>query len=337
MTIEGFQDATGNVAGKTIPTESRIEGTLEALSTVIADGKRQIESETGDKVIAPFTLIVPMYNEQDAVDKTLEQLTECLDQFGVEYELIAVNDGSTDQTPERLARWTDRVNVIHHPRNKGYGASLKTALMRAKHDWIVITDADGSYPNERIPELLEKAQDFDMVVGARTGANVQYPFMRKVAKAFLVRFAEWLSGNTIPDMNSGLRVFRKKIAKKFIKLYPNGFSFTTTITLAMLTNGYRVLYEPIDYHARIGKSKIQPIRDTLRFTQLILRTSMYFAPLRVFLPVSMIFSLGFLVSLSNDLFILSDLTESTLIMMVASMQFLMFALLADLIAKRSGT
>ncbi|MCA9155878.1 MAG: hypothetical protein KDA38_13865, partial [Planctomycetales bacterium] len=139
----------------------------------------------------------------------------------------------------------------------------------------------------------------------------------------------------IPDLNSGMRVFRKSVVERFLNILPDGFSFTTTITLAMLTNNYVVHYEPIAYHPRVGRSKIRPIRDTLRFVQLILRTGMYFAPLRVFLPVATVFFLGFLVTLSLDVYH-GNLNERTLLLLVAATQLGMFALLADMIDKRSG-
>jgi hypothetical protein len=174
-----------------------------------------------------------------------------------------------------------------------------------------------------------------MVVGARTSANVEYSALRRVPKWFLKRFAEWLTRREIPDINSGLRVFRRDTAARFARILPDSFSFTTTLTLAMLTNGYTVHYEPIDYRRRVGRSKIKPIRDTLGIAQLILRTGMYFAPLRVFFPVALLFGAGFLVSLCIDVFARRDLTEATLVLLVASTQIAMFALLADMIDKRS--
>jgi glycosyltransferase involved in cell wall biosynthesis len=228
------------------------------------------------------------------------------------------------------------VRVLTHQQNRGYGAALKTGIRQAKHDLIVITDSDGTYPNERIPDLVALSREADMVVGSRTGDNVTYPLIRKIPKLFLKRFAEWMAHQPIPDMNSGLRVFRKSVAERFLNILPNGFSFTTTITLAMMTNGYSVHYEPIDYHPRVGKSKIKPIRDTLRFVQLILRTGMYFAPLRVFLPVAAVFFSGFLFTLYQDIFIRNDLTERTLILFVTATQLCMFSLLADMIDKRSS-
>ena len=140
----------------------------------------------------------------------------------------------------------------------------------------------------------------------------------------------------IPDLNSGLRVFRKSVVERFLDILPDTFSFTTTITLAMLTNRYVVHYEPIDYHPRIGKSKFKAVSDTLRLVRLILQAGIYFAPLRVFLPVAGVFFVGFLVTLFQDVFIRHDLTERTLILFVSATQLGMFALLADMIDKRTG-
>jgi glycosyltransferase involved in cell wall biosynthesis len=289
----------------------------------------------GSQRVPAFSVVIPAYNEEGAIDSTLDHLIEQLASRNCEYEIIVVDDGSNDLTREVLARRQD-VCVFEHRRNRGYGAALKTGIRHAKHDLIVITDSDGTYPNERIPDLVALASDTDMVVGSRNGPEVEYPLIRKIPKWFLRRFAEWMARQEIPDLNSGLRVFRKDTAQRFLKILPNGFSFTTTITLAMLTNGYAVHYEPINYYARIGKSKIRPVKDTLNFVQLILRTVMYFAPLRVFLPVAGAFFVGFLASLFQDVFILQDLTERTFILFVTAVQLAMFALLADMIDKRTG-
>ena len=317
-----------------------IDATLASAQSMVEQARAEQAGEpstpNGKLVCQPFSLIIPVYNEEDAIDQTIIELNQTFAELDSPYEILVVNDGSSDATAEHLANWTDNITVINHETNSGYGASLKTGIRHAQYDWIVITDADGSYPNHRIPELVNLARRYDMVVGARTGANVTYSKIRSIPKWFLVRFAKWLSNRQIPDLNSGLRVFRKDVAMRFIKLYPNGFSFTTTITMAMLTNRYRVHYEPVDYHARIGNSKIQPIRDTIRFTQLILRMGMYFAPLRVILPISGLFFAAFLGSLCNDVFVRADLTESTLILLVSATQLGVFALLADMIDKRSA-
>ncbi len=281
-----------------------------------------------------FSLVLPVYNEEEAIAFTLDHLHETLRSADGEYEIIAVNDGSKDRTGEILRSRSD-IRLIEHRRNRGYGAALKTGIRNAKYPLIVITDADGTYPNERIPELVRLATQADMVVGARIGANVEYPTIRKIPKWFLVRFAQWVAQASIPDLNSGLRVFRKSTVERFLKILPDTFSFTTTITIAMLTNNYIVHYEPIDYRYRVGKSKIKPIRDTLRFVQLILRTGVYFAPLRVFLPLATVFFLGCMFTLFQDIFVREDLTERTLILFIAATQTAMFALLADMIDKRT--
>ena len=303
---------------------------------------------------SPFSVVIPVYNEELSIAATLEHLREILSAAGCEYEIIAVNDGSTDRTgeilrssiqgnspdklpaPELANLRPSNLRIIEHDRNLGYGAALKTGIRQAKYPLIAITDADSTYPNDRIPELVALAREADMVVGARIGANVRYPTLRKIPKWFLVRFAQWVTKSRIPDLNSGLRVFRKSIVEKFINILPDNFSFTTTITIAMLTNYYIVRYEPIDYHARVGKSKIKPIRDTLRFLQIVLRTGTYFAPMRVFMPVAVFFFVGFAIALVRDIVIEQNLTDKTVILLVTFTQLAMFALLADMIDKRSG-
>jgi glycosyltransferase involved in cell wall biosynthesis len=292
------------------------------------------EFNPSDALCPAFSLIIPAYNEQNGIIPVLDELQATLNVATCEYEIIVVNDGSTDDTG-KLLRPYKGIRLVEHRRNCGYGASLKTGIRHAKYPWIVITDADGTYPNDRIPHLVSLTAQADMVVGARIGANVRYSNLRKIPKWFLVRFAQWLTRSHIPDLNSGLRVFRKSIAERFLTILPNNFSFTTSITVAMLMNNYTVHYEPIDYHARVGKSKIKPIRDTLRFVQLILRTGVYFAPLRIFMPLSGLFFAGFLVSLLQNLWV-QDLTERTLILLIAATQIGMFALLADMIDKRTG-
>lgn len=285
-------------------------------------------------VLPSFSIVIPIYNEENSITLTLDELQKILNIAQCEYEVIVVNDGSTDNSQSILAI-RDDIKLIVHNQNRGYGAALKTGINQAKYPLIVITDADGTYPNDMILSLVSLSESADMVVGARVGLNVTYSNLRKIPKWFLVRFAQWITNTTIPDLNSGLRVLRKTEVEKFKKILPNTFSFTTTITIALLTNGYTVNYVPINYYHRQGKSKIKPIKDTLNFVQLILRTGIYFAPLRVFLPIAGIFFVGFLFTLSQDIFVREDLTERTLILLIASSQTIMFALLADMIEKRT--
>jgi glycosyltransferase involved in cell wall biosynthesis len=285
-----------------------------------------------------FSVIVPCFNEQEAIVDTLQSLRENLAGLS-DYELIVINDGSTDGTAalvSELAGQDDDLLVVTHDRNRGYGASLKTGIRHATSDWIAITDADGTYPNERLADLVALTERFDMVVGSRTAPGAKYPFLRRIPKYFLRVYASWLAREPIPDLNSGMRVFRKDLAEQFLNVLPDGFSFTTTITLALLTNRYRVFYLPISYTQRIGKSKIQPIRDTLRFFQLIVRTGVYFAPLRFFAPFIALLTAAFSCAFAYDVFFLRNLTDKTLILFMFTMNTMFFALLADMIDKRSG-
>lgn len=286
------------------------------------------------------TLVIPAYNEELGIEGVVNRLV-ALD-LGVPFELLIVNDGSTDSTAEILARLEpdiDILRVIQHPGNRGYGASLKTGFGAAKHDVVVITDADGTYPEDRISDLLDRIDDgAEMAVGARIGKDVHIPLIRRPAKAALRMLASYLASTPIPDLNSGLRAFRRELVMAYRPILPEGFSFTTTITLASLTNGHRVDYITIDYAQREGRSKIRPIRDTLGFTALIIRTVLYFNPLKVFYPVAAVLSLAVLVSLIYDMKFVTgapDLGDKTVLLFVAAVQVLAVGLLADLIEKKS--
>lgn len=279
------------------------------------------------------TILIPAYNEENGIGPVLDQLKQVMADSGLEYEILVVDDGSRDGTAQVVKEHD--VHLVQHVVNRGYGAALKTGLRQAKHELIVITDADGTYPNERIPELIAEIHDCDMVVGARTGANTHVPLVRKPAKWAITRLAESISGSEIPDLNSGLRVFRKSLAMEFYHLYPKGFSFTTTITLAMLSNDYPVKFIPIDYHARVGNSKIRPIRDTANFVHLILRTVMYFAPLRIFLRLALLLFVAAVAVGAYSLIFLGRLMDvTTVILAVAALQAAMTGMLADLVDKR---
>lgn len=278
-----------------------------------------------------YTILIPAYNEFSSIVETINHIKELPGDF----EIIVIDDGSTDKTYE-LARTTG-VKVVRHLENKGYGASLKTGVMQASHDIIVITDADGTYPNERIPELVRLFVEdgYDMVVGARTGEDVNIPLVRLPAKWVLNKLANVLTGAKIPDLNSGLRVMDKGIILRFFNIICDGFSFTTTITLCMLTNQYNVKYIPINYHVRHGKSKIKPVRDTLNFLQLILRTSMYFEPLKIFIPASISLFVSAWVVFFGSYFFLNKIMDVTFgVILMSSVTMLAIGMLADLIDKR---
>lgn len=284
-----------------------------------------------------MTLVVPAYNEEDGIEGVVRRLAAL--ELGVPLELLVVEDGSTDRTRERLTQLeaeVDVLRVIEHGVNRGYGAALKTGFGAASNDVVVITDADGTYPEDRIVDLLKHIDaGAEMAVGARTGASVHVPLIRKPAKWALTRLASYLAGVRIPDLNSGLRAFRRELVLKYRPILPDGFSFTTTITLASLTNAHRVAYESIDYAQRSGKSKISPIKDTLRFISLILRTVTYFNPLKVFYPVAGFLAVALTASLGWDVFVDKNLGDKSVALFVALVQVLSIGLIADLIDKKS--
>lgn len=292
---------------------------------------------SADTSTLAVSILIPAFNEEGAIEETVKKISEQRQYFR-EIEIVVINDGSEDRTGE-IARGLP-VTLLEHPVNRGYGAALKTGLQRAKHDIIIIADADGTYPLEDIPKLAADMGEFDMVVGARTGAVVQVPWMRKPGKWIITRLAVYLSGQQIPDLNSGLRIFRREVALRFLSLYPDGFSFTTTITLAMLTNHYRVKFVPINYMRRIGKSSIKPIRDFTNFTILIIRICACFNPLNVFVPPALLLILAGLVKGTIDYtgfldpYAAGHLGMLSIALALTGVQMLFIGLLADLIDRR---
>lgn len=288
------------------------------------------EKESSEKIsYPPISIIIPAYNEEKAIVSQIEAIKNVLDMHKITYELIVVDDGSSDDTAKQVQK--SGVCLIHHPENRGYGAALKTGISAAKNETIVIIDADVTYPAEKIPSLLTKAHEYDMVVGARTGSNVHIPFIRKPAKWFLQKLAGYLAGRPIPDLNSGLRVMKKPIVKMFYSILPSGFSFTTTITLAFFCNDYSIYYLPIEYKKRVGNSKIRPVH-AYYFLLLILRTIVYFNPLKVFLPLGGVLFLAGLGKFIYDIF-LNNLSESAILGFLGGIIIWAIGLLSDQIAK----
>jgi len=277
------------------------------------------------------SVIVPAFNEEGAVAEDLGAIKQVLESAGLRYELMVVDDGSTDGTAEQV-RAVEDVVLHQHATNRGYGAALKTGIRHAHGDIIVITDADGTYPAEVIPDLVADVAECDMAVGARTGEVVQVPLLRKPAKWFITRLASYLSETRIPDLNSGLRAFRRRAVMPFFGMLPSGFSFTTTITLAMLCNGLDVRFRPIDYRQRTGRSKIRPLQDTYNFILLIVRTICYFNPLKVFVPLASIVFLGGLVKLIVNVAMAHRVASTEVLLIVAAVQLAMTGLVADAVA-----
>ena len=284
--------------------------------------KREADSEA----LTPpdVTVVIPAFNEEGAVRDEVEALHRVMTALGRPFEILVVDDGSTDDTASEAAKAPCR--VLRQPENRGYGAALKRGIRAARSERVIITDADGTYPAEEIPRLLERA-DHEMVVGARIGANVHAPLVRRPAKFCLRMLASFLAGRLIPDLNSGLRVLRRSVIARFAHILPDGFSFTTTITLAMLCNGHSVAYAPIDYHRRIGKSKIRP-SHAYHFLILILRVIVLFNPLKVFLPLGGLLFLAGVAKVVHDI-VVGNLSESAVMAILGAIIIWALGLLAD--------
>ncbi len=281
------------------------------------------------------SIIIPAYNEREGITHVIESLRLLKEKHGPRWEIIVVDDGSTDGTSEMVKNFGD-VILIQHPLNRGYGAAIKTGIRHAKYNTLVISDADGTYPVNDIPKLIAQLPKNDMVVGARHINSSNIPLSRRPAKWMLNKLANYLTGIKIPDLNSGLRVMKKDILLKYLHLLPDGFSFTTTITLAMLTNNYDVEFVPIEYKIRSGRSKIRPIRDTMNFIQLIIRTVLYFDPLKIFLPISAFFFISSIaVLILSYLFTPKVMDITTVILFISGVQILAIGMIADLIDKRN--
>jgi len=288
-----------------------------------------------DEQVEGVSLIVPVFNEVGSVQHVLDCILNVLANLGQPAELIIVDDGSDDGSAEILRTYTNRAKIYFHGTNCGYGAALKTGIQAAKYSMVAITDADETYPFDDLPKLVNGMQNYDMVVGARTGSKVHIPLSRRPAKWLLNKLSNYLAETQIPDLNSGFRVFRRDLALNYQHILSNRFSFTTILTLVMIVDGYRVKWEPIDYYKRSGKSKIKPI-DALAFLILIVRTITYFNPLRFFLPVALfLFIFGF-GRLCYDVFWLHNLTDSTTLLFLFALQVGLIGILADLIVRRSG-
>ncbi|MCA8883686.1 MAG: glycosyltransferase family 2 protein [Rhodobacteraceae bacterium] len=276
-----------------------------------------------------LSVVIPAYNEENAVRSTVEDVRTTLDATGILYEIIVVDDGSADNT--RAEAKASGAIVAWNDVNSGYGATLKRGVKMAKHEYVAILDADGTYPARFLPGMLELARDQDMVVGDRGAAMRNVPLMRRPAKKFLNWLASFLAQRKLNDINSGLRVFRTKELIPFLPLLPQNFSFTTTITLCMSCNGKRMIYTPIEYGKRVGKSKIKPI-DFLNFIILILRVITLFNPLRVFLPAGFVlFLLGFLKSLYD--LTQMNLSETAIFAFLAAIMVWSLGLIADMISR----
>lgn len=275
-----------------------------------------------------FSIIIPVYNEEQIVEKTIEDLKLFLNFQEYESEIIAVNDGSTDKTKE-IAEKIEGIRIINHPYNKGYGASLKTGAKNAKFNWLLFYDADGQFNPSYIPHLLQYAGEYEMIVGERQGAN-KTPWMRRPGKALLHLVANYLVERKIPDLNCGFRIIKKEKLLQFSHILPNGFSLTTTITLAFFKEGLDVKYIPVEMQKRVGRSSVRP-KDAATTLLLIFRVILLFSPLKIFLPISALLFTGGSIAFFWELTKL-NISDSAILLFLSALIIFFFGLLADQIS-----
>ncbi len=228
------------------------------------------------------SIVIPAYNEEHAIAETVQACQRELPKTGQPYEILVVDDGSSDKTAEIAEAAGAR--VIRHLNNLGYGRSLKDGIRAATYDTIVITDADGTYPIDQIPSLLQTYREgFNMVVGAREGKNYSESVKKGALRFILKHLVEFTAGRKIPDINSGLRIFSRCDAVPFFSYLGDAFSFTTSITLAYMMTGKFIKYLPIKYDKRAGRTKVRLFRDSLRTLQCIVEAILFFNPLKIFI------------------------------------------------------
>lgn len=272
-----------------------------------------------------ISIIIPAFNEEKSIANVLKGLDDWRDRA----EIIVVDDCSTDRTAQIAEHAGAR--VIRHRVNKGYGGALKTGIRAATGEIIVMMDADSEHDASQIASLLDALGDNDMVVGAR-GKGSNAPLLRRPGKWVLFQVANYLAQTQIPDLNSGLRAFRKEVVQKFLHILPNGFSFTTTVTLALYKAGYSIVYVPIITTPRVGSpSTVNPIRDGLNTLMLIIRIIALFDPLRVFVPTSaVLFFTGIVYWIADNLTRNHlNIPTGALMLVLASIMIFMFGILAD--------
>ena len=252
------------------------------------------------KELIMVSLLIPAYNEEQSIVNTIENAKLLFKNLKIkDFEIIVINDGSTDKTKEYASK--TGVKIITHPQNLGYGFSLKNGIKNAKFQTIIITDADQTYPLDEVPKLYtEYKKGFDMVVGKRIGykESIFKIILRKILK-FVVEFA---AGRRIPDINSGLRIFKKDTIKEYLPHLCETFSFTTSATLAYMMNGKFVSYVPINYGKRKGKSKVSLMRDSFKTIFYIMQTVTYYNPLKIFMLFSLVCVLFSLIGFLGSIF-----------------------------------
>lgn len=279
------------------------------------------------------SIVLPVYNEVGHIKEELTRIRTAMDASPYTYEIVVVDDGSTDGSAELLQK-EPGIRLVQYAANRGSGFARRAGTHVARGDIVLWTDVDMSYPNERLPDLVDHMAGHDQVVGARTSEQGTARFFRVPAKWAIRRFAQFLSGVRIPDLNSGMRAFRRDVAQQYLHLMPNGFSHVTTLTMAFLGNDYSVKYIPIDYDKRAGSSKFHWLKDTQLYVLQVIRMAMLFKPIKVFLPPALILLIIGTGKVIFDI-VTKDfrLATNTIGLLVAALGVFVIGLLADLIVQ----
>lgn len=269
------------------------------------------------------SIILPAKNEADSLRKLLPELRRLHPQA----EIIVVDDGSADETTT-VAKEAG-VRLISHPYSKGNGAAVKTGARAAHGEILVFMDADGQHAPSEVSRLLDELNEgYHMVVGARCSSG-QAGMGRLVANNFYNWFASLITGNTVKDLTSGFRAVKADHFRRFLYMLPNGFSYPTSITMAFFRAGYSVAYLPIDVKQRIGKSHIRPLRDGLRFLLIIFRVGTLYSPLKIFLPVSMIFFITGVSYYAYTYYTISRFTNMSALLIICSIMIFLIGLVSE--------
>ena len=283
--------------------------------------------------LVDVSVVLPVYNERGHLRAEIDRIRAALTVSPYSFEIIVVDDGSNDGSELDLPT-IDGIRLIRHPSNRGSGAARRTGTTAARGRVVVWTDVDMTYPNDEIPQLVKELEGFDHVVGARRTEEGTLRVARVPAKWFIRKLASYLTETDIKDLNSGLRAFRRDVAMQYVHHLPAGFSCVTTLTMSFLANGYSVKYVPIDYFPRAGTSKFHWWRDTKRYLLQVVRMTLSYNPLKVFLPLGALLLVLGLVKLGID-WSQRDfrLAANTLLIFLAALQAITVGLLADLIVR----
>jgi glycosyltransferase involved in cell wall biosynthesis len=299
------------------------------------DSVRDVEEADAapDTDVLDVSVVLPVYNERGHLREEIDRIRRALTASPYSFEIIVVDDGSDDGSETELPA-VEGIRLIRHNRNRGAGSARRAGTRAAKGRIVVWTDVDMSYPNDEIPMLVKELDGHDQVVGARRTEEGTQRFFRVPAKWFIRRLASYLTDTEIPDLNSGLRAFRRDVGMQYVHHLPAGFSCVTTLTMSFLANGYSIKYVPIDYRPRAGTSKFHWWRDTKRYLLQVVRMSLSYNPLKVFLPIGLVLLAVGLAKLVYD-WIDKDfrLAANTLLILFASLQAITVGLLADLVVR----